>query len=64
MTQADFILQLCAACGLKQVLLGGHSDGALLSLMAAAAASRYPDAFLGFLMPSVVLLSGYVLCVA
>lgn len=39
--QADLILQLCEACGVTKVLLAGHSDGALLALMAAAAASRY-----------------------
>ncbi|DBB10108.1 TPA: hypothetical protein ACH3X3_001692 [Trebouxia sp. C0006] len=38
--QADLVLHLCSACGVKQVLLAGHSDGALLALMAAAAASR------------------------
>jgi len=39
--QADLVLRLCSACGVKQVLLAGHSDGALLALMAAAAASRF-----------------------
>ena len=39
--QADLVLHLCSACGVKQVLLAGHSDGALLALMAAAAASRF-----------------------
>ena len=38
--QADVVLQLCKACGVQHVLLAGHSDGALLALMAAAAASR------------------------
>ncbi|DBA73057.1 TPA: hypothetical protein ACH3X2_009998 [Trebouxia sp. C0005] len=38
--QADLVLHLCSACGVKQVVLAGHSDGALLALMAAAAASR------------------------
>lgn len=38
--QADLVLQLCAACGVKQVVLAGHSDGALVALMAAAAAAR------------------------
>lgn len=41
--QADLVLQLCAACGVAQVLLAGHSDGALLALMAAAAAARYAN---------------------
>ena len=38
--QADLTLQLCAACGVRRVVLAGHADGALLALMAAAAASR------------------------
>ena len=38
--QADLILHLCTACAISQVTLMGHSDGALLALMAAAAASR------------------------
>ena len=38
--QADLILHLCTACSISHVVLMGHSDGALLALMAAAAASR------------------------
>lgn len=38
--QADLILHLCNACSISRVVLMGHSDGALLALMAAAAASR------------------------
>ena len=38
--QADLILHLCSACSISHVVLVGHSDGALLALMAAAAASR------------------------
>ena len=38
--QADLTLHLCTACSISHVVLMGHSDGALLALMAAAAASR------------------------
>ncbi|KAL3157447.1 hypothetical protein ABBQ32_011918 [Trebouxia sp. C0010 RCD-2024] len=38
--QADLILHLCTACSISHVMLMGHADGALLALMAAAAASR------------------------
>ena len=38
--QADLILHLCTACSISRVVLMGHSDGALLALIAAAAASR------------------------
>lgn len=38
--QAHLVLQVCEACRVKRVLLAGHADGALLALMAAAAASR------------------------
>ena len=38
--QAVLVLRLCAVLGLRRVALVGHADGALLALMAAAAALR------------------------
>lgn len=40
-SQAQLVLKLCSALGLRQVVLVAHADGCLVTLRAAAISARY-----------------------